>query len=266
MQRKTSAFLVMFLLFSYMSVFAANRPVEMISQRIIIEGRGRSAVVKLLNRNPEAITYRIETIMLRQNLSGGTEMVEEPTTEEQKILKMIRFSPRQVRIKSNSVQTVRIMARKPANLPDGEYRAHMKATPIPDPEKESGSSEGAEVKIDLIISLSFPIIIRHGETNVELDAAKVTPEAMQDGKKGLKVRIIADGNRSAYIDAELYHGETLIGERKAFAVYQPNGKRDIVIPLKKELPNSGTDLRLILRDREKDDLPLIREIPIKLEY
>ncbi len=265
MQRKACFFLLLFLLFSSVTALAAQRPVEMIPGRIIIEGRERSAVLRLLNRNPEAITYRIETIVMRQNVSGGVERVTEPTPEEQKILQMVRFSPRQVSIPANNVQTVRIMARKPANLPAGEYRAHIRATPIPGPEKASGSSTDVVVKIDLIISLSIPIIIRHGETRVALGAGGAALEYKHDGTRALKVRIIAEGNRSAYMDAEIYQGNTLLGENKAFAVYQPNGQRDVIFPLQAEPPPPGTALRLILRDREKEDIPLIREIPIVMQ-
>ncbi len=265
MLRQACVLLFVFLLFDSVTAFAAQQPVEMIPQRIILEGRERSTVLTLLNRNPEAVTYRIETFVMRQALSGGIGRVSDPTSEEQQILKMIRFSPRRVRIPANNIQIVRIMARKPANLPAGEYRAHIRVTPVPGPKKISGTSAGVAIQLDLIISLSIPIIIRHGETHVALGASGAAIEHKSDGTKKLKVRITAEGNRSVFMDAEIYHGDTLLGENKGFAIYQPNGQRDVVFPLKAKLPPSCTVLRLILRDREKDDIPLIREIPIVMQ-
>jgi P pilus assembly chaperone PapD len=266
MQIKKSVFLFVFILLLPVITSANKRPVELIPQRIILEGRDRSTNIKLLNRNPEDMNYRISVVMRRQNISGGTKEIPNPTPEEKKIMKMIRFSPRQVRVPANSVQTVRLMVRKPANLPVGEYRAHLKATPVPDPKKEPSPDKGLAVKIDLIIAISIPIIIRHGETEVKLDAKEAQPANMRDGKEALKVRLTAEGNRSVYLDAEIYKGNTLLAEKKAFAIYQPNGQREIFLPLNSKLPQSGTPLRLLLRDREKKALPLVSEIPIELKY
>lgn len=264
MRIKTFIFIFGILIIFSSIALASQRPVELIPQRIILEDREKSTVLRVINRNPKPATYRIETIILEQNLLGGIEKIKEPTPEQEEIMKMIRFSPRQVRVPPNSIQTVRIMARKPANLPPGEYRVHLQVNPIPDPQEDSGPGEkGVAVKIDLLISVSIPIIIRHGKTMVDLDFKD--PEILHkpDGSKSLKLYLLAKGNRSVYLDAEIYQGEILVGQSRGFAIYQPNGQREMVFPLKK-LPLNNK-FRLILRDREKDDNPLIKEIPILLK-
>lgn len=242
----------------------AQEAVEMIPMRIIMEGRDRSETLSLINRNSVPVTYRMETLIIRQKVSGGKERVKEPTPEEQRILDMVRFSPRKVRIEPNTIQTVRIMTRKPANLPAGEYRVHIQATPVP--EKKDSPPQENGIFLDIVVSTSIPLIIRHGETHVALKAEGLVFETRPNGKKVLKTRIIADGNRSAYINAALYHGNTLLGEAKGFAVYQPNGQRDVFFPLQGNLPPSGSTLRLLLHDREKETLPFLKEIPLVLSY
>lgn len=235
----------------------AQQLVEMIPLRIIMEGRERSTTLRLINRNPQPVTYRLETIILRQEVSGGTQRATDLTPAEQRILEMIRFAPRQVRIEPNTVQTVRIMARKPADLPAGEYRAHLQVTPLP-PADQTPREQG--VRMGLLVSTSIPIIIRHGETKVYLDAQGLELLELADGRQALKTRIIADGNRSAFLDAALFHGDNLLAEMRGFAVYQPNGQREIIMPLQTALPPAGSKLRLLLNDREKRGEPLVREV------
>jgi P pilus assembly chaperone PapD len=248
---------------------AAEKGVVLSPLRMVIEGRDRSATLRIINPNDRPVTYRIDAEVLDQDVYGNLKISENKERTEA-ILQMIRFSPRQVLLEPGAMQAVRIMVKKPAKLADGEYRAHIKVSPMPAPEapdKTEPTESSGETRIDLrfLVATSIPLIIRHGETAVRLEAQGLKAQTFSDGKKAFKTRIFAKGNQSAYMDAALFHGTSLVGEMKGFAVYQPLGEREVMIPLKGEFPPVGNPLRLLLYDREKEGTPLIREIPLTLE-
>lgn len=260
----------LFFLFGFpLSFFAsAQSTVALSPQRIILEGRERTETLRIINPGNEVVHYRIQPIILKQDPSGKIEKVE--NTEEYKdILRMVRFSPRKIRLNPREMQTVRILVRKPADLEPGEYRLHISVSPIPkleSPDEQEIPKEppsGISVSMNFSVGVSIPLIIRHGETHVDLGAKDLQVESLPDGKEALKVRLLATGNRSVYLDASLFHGDTLLGKKQGFAVYQPNGQRDLIFPLQDGPPPSGSALRLVLHDREKDGkTPLLKEIPL----
>jgi len=82
---------------------------------------------------------------------------------------MVQFSPKRATLAPQEWQTVRVMVRKPKDLPEGEYRAQLKVSPVPGEKTPNpqGNSENIAINIDIVFHVSIPIIIRHGK----LDAA-----------------------------------------------------------------------------------------------
>ena len=93
--------------------------------RIVIEGNQRSAQIQLINNGTESRTYRIGLVNRRMNETGSFIDINEPLPGELFADDMLRFSPRQVTLAPGTGQTVRVMVRKPSNLPAGEYRSHL---------------------------------------------------------------------------------------------------------------------------------------------
>ena len=92
--------------------------------RVVFEDRTRTAQVTLVNKGSETATYRISFI--RQNMTEDGKFV--PAEKDESGLysdTMVRYSPRQITLSPGQSQVVRLMLRKPKNLPDGEYRSHM---------------------------------------------------------------------------------------------------------------------------------------------
>ncbi|WP_179953330.1 fimbria/pilus periplasmic chaperone [Desulfobotulus mexicanus] len=265
MKKTIGFFIPFYFMFFFIPSSVFSHALELIPQRLVLEGRERSTTLMLINRSSEPVRYRIENTLVRQTITGANERVTDPSAEEEAILNMVRFSPRQVSIGANDVQTVRIMARKPAGLPAGEYRSHLLITNIP-PQTKVEETEDIAVKIDIVVSTSIPMIIRHGETSVSLKAEKPLVQPRPDGGGLLTTRIIADGNRSVFMDALLYHGKELLTASRGFAIYQPNGMRDVSFTLTNQLPPAGSSLRLVLHDREKEGEPVLKEIPLVLNY
>jgi hypothetical protein len=112
---------------------------------------------------------------------------------------LIRFSPREVTVRPNVWQTVRIQVRKPPDLPQGEYRINLVIRAVPPPvdpdaEPEAGQRQ-LSVKLTPALGLSLPVIVRHGDTCARI--AIVEPELDPAGAK-LRFRVNRTGDQSVY--------------------------------------------------------------------
>ncbi|MCW7753901.1 fimbria/pilus periplasmic chaperone [Desulfobotulus sp. H1] len=264
-----------FLVFACINAFslpsqASETAVILSPLRMVLEGRDRSETLRIVNPNSVPVTYRIEMVVMEQDTDGNVREVGK-TKEHEDLLRMVRFSPRQVRLEPGAMQAVRIMLRKPATLQDGEYRVHVRVSPLPEPDRNMAEVVQAKagqttININFLVSTSIPLIIRHGKTAVNIDARGIELGVSHGETPVLQTLIFGEGNRSIYMDGAIFYGKILLGEVKGFAVYQPNGKRYVRFPLQADLPPSGSTLRLVLRDREKEGNPLIKEIPLVLNY
>jgi hypothetical protein len=213
--------------------------------RVVFEGRDRSAEIVLRNQGTERVTYRLGLQRMRMDEEGMTTVVVDEHDDERFADEYIRFSPRQVTLGPGEVQRVRLMARKPVDMEEGEYRAHLRfealpmvAAPAPG---ASGDTEEFTIALRMLASITIPVIIRHGDLISTLD---ITNLEVHDGATHTVALTMArTGTRSVYGDIEIRYqpedGEETVALRKGVAVYTPNDVRRMYIPL--NLPE-GTHL------------------------
>lgn len=207
--------------------------------RVILAGRERSAELTLVNTGSAPATYRISFINLRMDEAGSMKEIEQEGEGERFAAAMIRYSPRQVTLEPNVAQTIRLQVRKPADLEEGEYRSHILFRAVPDLEKLGGgvegqeSAEGLQIRLIPVYGVSLPVIVRHGETAVNLRLSDLRIEAGPDGLPALAGTLHREGNRSAYvgITARLKGSGEVIGQVKGLGVYVPNAYRHIGLDL-----------------------------------
>lgn len=171
--------------------------------RIVINGGGGAEVV-LSNIGAEVATYRIGLELRRMTASGDLEDIDAQTaTPEQKaLLDMFRYAPRRITLPPNQPQSVRISARPPAELPDGEYRVHMSFRAIPSTRAVEASAEapadgGFSIQLTPIYGITIPLIVRKGQLTAS--ATLSNPAVVRDaGHAYLKLDLARTGNRSLY--------------------------------------------------------------------
>lgn len=131
--------------------------------RVAFEDRSRTEQVILINQSDTAQTYRLEWVEQTMNSLGEYEEL----SEEQhfnRASEFVRFSPRQVTLQAGERQVIKLLARRPANLANGEYRSHLKFVAIPtDLNQEDANVEGMAMKMHLFLSYSIPVIVKKGE-------------------------------------------------------------------------------------------------------
>lgn len=204
--------------------------------RIVLDG-SRGTEIVLNNVGDEPATYRISVEFRRMAPDGSLVDVSEPTPHEQAAADMIVYAPRRVTLAPHEPQSIRIAARPPQGLPDGEYRVHLlfraipPATPVA--ANTGGTVKGLHLELIPIYGVTIPVIVRLGNLQATAGISDVRLEKGKDGKPAISLDLSRSGTRSTF-------GEVLvlkpgvknpIAIQKAVAIYTELGTRHVTIPV-----------------------------------
>lgn len=231
---------------------AAGGGVLVAPTRLVFEGRTRTAQVTVVNRGATQALYRIALVRMRMNANGALEYVSTPLPGESFADTLVQFSPRQLLLDPGTPQTIRLLLRLPADLPDGEYRSHlqirevpMEAVAVDHAGADSVAGGGWEVRLRPLVGAAIPVIVRHGALTASLSASdlQLLPGLAHDEPSRLALRLHRSGGRSVYGDAIVTYvppagGARVIGTMYGLAVYTPDSTRSIRIPLE-QAPVAG---------------------------
>lgn len=189
--------------------------INLYPRRVVMADRARTASVGVYNRTINSGEYEISVVDMVMAPDGSVHRVDNlpPGVSAERLASasaMLRWSPRRVALQGNEAQTVRIMARPPADLPDGEYRAHFMAVSIPADvdqgltiEEAVGGNAAGQSNIGVTIrprfGIAIPIIMRVGETTLEVGLADLGFVQTEDGP-AITATITRRGTRSAFGD------------------------------------------------------------------
>ena len=201
--------------------------------RVVLNGR-RGTEVVLSNIGEDVATYRVSVELRRMGTDGKLEDVVDPTAAEKLAHEMIVYAPRKVVLPPNQPQSIRLSARTPEGLADGEYRVHMlfRAVPPPRPQVAPQKAEGVSFQLRPIYGVTIPVIVRLG--NLEAKAAlsnvrKVT----EDGKAAIALDVSRSGDRSTFGEVRVMKAGIAdpIAVVRGIAVYTEIGQRSVTIPI-----------------------------------
>ena len=251
------------------SLQARARGILVAPQRIILENRHRTASITMVNPGDQPLQFRIELIHMDMDSQGRLKKVDAPTPAQEELKKMLRYSPRRTVLGPGKSQTIRLMARRPAGIPDGEYRMHLSISPIalpPSPNKTGSAADEADetdFDIDLLIGVTLPIFVRYGKLDAVVGVSRV--EVVNAQAPFVNLDLTRTGNRSVSVNVETYlvsengRKEEKVGMVSGAAVYYPNKLRMVRIPLSlpKNFKFSGRKLKVILKDNENKKGPIL---------
>jgi len=208
--------------------------------RVVLEGRTRSAQLGLVNKGSSTATYRISVINMHMSEDGSMTEVATPAKGQQFADKLFRYSPRQVTLEPGASQAIRLLLRKPKDLPDGEYRSHMMLRAVPDAAGQSVESTGtgAAVRLIPVFGIAVPIIVRHGNVDYQMSMSDIAfvPATEQEPLPKVRFKLNRTGNRSSYGDltATLNVGgkDVVLSQIFRLAVYTPNESRTVEMTLR----------------------------------
>lgn len=201
--------------------------------RIILDGRGGAEII-LNNIGEDVATYRVSLELKRMKADGTLESVVQANDKEKAAESMILYAPRKVTLPPNQPQSIRVTARVPQGLPDGEYRVHMLFRAIPDPKPVTEARKPGEVAFRLIpiYGVTIPVIVRLGQLQATAGIGSVE-KIVDEGKPALKLALTRNGTRSVYGEIKVTRPgvDEPIAVANGVAIYSELPARSIVIPI-----------------------------------
>lgn len=204
--------------------------------RVVLDA-ARGTEVILNNIGDQPATYRISLELRRMTPDGQLLDIapEDANAAEKLAAEMITFAPRRVVLPPNQPQAIRIRARAPEGLPDGEYRAHMLFRAIPDPKSVVASptdAAGVDIALTPIYGVTIPIIVRQGNltATAAITAARIEG---QTSDKQLEITLSREGRRSVYGEIRVLKSGSIepVFAARGVAVYPEVGSRQIRFPV-----------------------------------
>jgi hypothetical protein len=210
--------------------------------RVVFVGKLRTIQGWLMNNGDMPVRYKISILPEYQGTAGEWSTEKVPPAYALQVKKMIRYSPRRATVPAQQQQTIKLMLRKPKDLPPGEYRARMLISPLPPrenghkKEEESGGKSSAAVTV--LVSTSFPMIILHDVApgDVTLTSLKLRKNP---NKKGwlADIGLSRSGKISAFGQVQIWYtpaggGERMIGKLRKIAFYSPEKDHNSTVVLK----------------------------------
>ena len=209
--------------------------------RIVLNG-SRGTEIVLSNIGDDVATYRISVELRRMTANGSLDDVAEANEREKTAQSMILYAPRRVTIAPNQPQTIRIAARAPAGLPDGEYRAHLlfRAVPPPRPVTPQAQVKGVSFELIPIYGVTIPVVIRMGNLSAKVGIANVALTT-SNGKPAVSLDLTRAGDRSVFGDVRVFKAgiKEPIAIQRGVAIYTEIETRHMLIPLDPKLSAAG---------------------------
>lgn len=235
---------------------SASGRVDILPRKIFLDDRERSADITILNMGAESGTIRLSIISYRQDESGTYALLEGPLSPDFDPEQFVRFSPRQFVLPPGGRQKVRVSVQRPASLPDGEYRFHVKAMSYDDKNSEAAPSQGSRLAIQMNVAVAIPVVVRKGaiESGARIENATLLGATQNEyGRPALKFDVSRTGAAGTMGTIEAFwevagSPPVKIAGVGNFNVFAEVPKRTVIVPLEQPLSGAG-----VVRIRYRND-------------
>lgn len=237
--------------------------VNLFPKRVVLEGRRQISSIGLYNKTANEGDYEIRLVDMAMTTEGRLISFDNGLSEADKARvkaasAFLRYSPRRVTLRGSEAQTIRIMARAGAELPDGEYRSHFMVTAIPRDTGgfsiENATNQAGDTGIGVTIrprfGISIPVIVRIGETTLNVGITNARLLTARDGSQAVAFTLTRAGTRSAFGDLAITRkgaSEPLV-IAKGIGVYPEVDHRDLLLPIERAADQppvtSGTQITI----------------------
>lgn len=199
----------------------------------------RSDEIILVNNSEEVNSYRLEWVEQMALPQGGyrpltaAEAASFPSAS-----KFLRYSPRQVTLKPGESQTIKLVLRKPNNLPAGEYRSHLRFRAIP-----KTLTPEAGINVYAIMSYAIPVIVKQGPKQAQVSLEQVSMATL-NGKPQLKLTLNRAGTSSVIGNVQVFYkasgsnNQLEIAKYNDFSIYPEVKQSQLTLINTGEMPTS----------------------------
>lgn len=210
---------------------------------IFISDKDRTGRLNIQNptNEPREITIRLAYGLPESDSLGNVrvELRDSAVTDPRSCLGWIKAFPRKVIVPPNGTQVIRLVARPPQDLADGEYWARVVVTsregttalPV------EGGEETIQTQLNMVMQTALMLKYRAGECVTHLEVTQ-SETIVRDNQVDVLVDMTNTGNTSymGVLTCRLYDAEnTLVSEKSHNVAVYRSLKRRIELPL-----DSGT--------------------------
>lgn len=228
--------------------------------RVVLVGDGAGAKLVVRNTSAGASTYRISLVRMRMGERGTMSLVDDARSGELFADGLVRFSPAVLTLAPGVDRAVRLKARLPEGARPGEYRSHLLFRPVTAPDevaREDGAADDGDRAAPLV-GVTVPVIVRIGDVSAAVRITSLTVLGTGEATR-LEVALERSGNASVYgdlavrVESDGARSE-LVGGLGGLAVYVPNERRVVEIPLRlpEAMPAGERRLRVEYRSAGED--------------
>lgn len=242
--------------------------INLFPKRVVIDGRRSIATIGLYNKTADDGDYEIKIVDMAMTPDGQLFNFDNGAPPEimakvKTASPFLRYSPRRVVLRGSESQTIRIMARGDNELPDGEYRSHFLAVSVPRDEQQGfsindavagDSPDGIGVQIRPRFGISIPVIVRIGETTLDVGIREARLLTAEDGSQAVGLILTRAGTRSAFGDIVVTTSGSSepVALSRGVGIYPEIDERLVIIPVNPDLEpgllTSGKTLSITYTD------------------
>ena len=239
----------------------------------VFEDRERTQDITIVNTSDETSIYRMGWLHYKQKPDGTYDRLSHPLNENFSPEDMVIFSPRQVTLPPKARQRIRMSLRRPPDLPDGEYRGHLKLQNIgeADARARTQASKGVTTEVGVNIGFAMPVIVRQGAYDAKasiLNPSFKPPPSESDPRPRLSVTLTRSGTHGTMGRLLAYWAapgkeERQIGVLNNVNIFPDIDQRTANIPLTENNVNAGR-LRIVYEGTGVDKNKIFDEIVISV--
>lgn len=170
--------------------------------KVFIQSNQTSSSISITNNSEETAVYTFEWERRIHSADGtGVSLLKpgETAANYQPADPYLIFSPRKTIIRPGETQRVRIFARRPKDMPAGEYRSHFKISSEVTSQKDPGimldRGFGGSFKVKPAVSI--PVMLRTGKTIIDMKSSSVRTTT-KNLREIIEVTIQNNSTRSVY--------------------------------------------------------------------
>lgn len=275
-------FLALALGFALCALPASAQNANLTPKRITFDRLGKSATVYVFNQGTRPGVFDIELVDRAMTPMGEIAPVsdaasradlKDPAAKLHSAKSMVVVTPRRVTLAPGKGQTIRVRAAAPGMIEPGEYRTHLTVTALPPADvglsaDEAVSGERGEVafRINTVLGISIPVILRHGAIDVRAAFAggRIVMETLppEPGIPAHKVAVLVidlvrAGGNSLFGDIEVRSLDAgskrgPLAQLRGVGVYPEIDRRTLRLPLAR-IPQPGE--RLVVTFSDDDTAP-----------
>lgn len=220
--------------------------------------------LSVFNNSPAQGLFRLELENKKQVKEGGYISLQPEEKPQYDMTEMLVYSPRQISLEPQGKQAIRLSLRRPAELPDGEYRTYARLTRVSKEatERDAGIVAPSKAKAVVGINVGFavPVILRKGkyDTTARIVDPALIPANLKDKDPAPMVtfKVTRTGKYSALGRVQVLWTpaggeERQVGLLNGVNIFPELAERDVKIKLQ-DKSVSGGQLRLVYSGTDAD--------------